>query len=147
MSDKYEYNPNCEFLVSELQETLHALDFENNAPDCMPGTETEYREELTAELAGFVYSIAEMVDDDTCHPEQLKELSANPALSSIIENVRSSFWRLTGCELEPQTFKTSDGFTLRKIGNEWTDGDLTFSSGANGMPVDVDGEALDGGLT
>lgn len=42
------------------------------------------------------------------------------------------------------TFKTDDGFVLRKEGEVWTDGDLTFESGADGFPVTDTGEPVDG---
>jgi hypothetical protein len=42
------------------------------------------------------------------------------------------------------TFRTADGYTLRRIGSVWTDDDLVFSMDADGYPVDYLGERLDG---
>ena len=40
-------------------------------------------------------------------------------------------------------FRTSDGFLLRREGNRWTDGDLSFED-RFGCPVDYWGEPLEG---
>jgi hypothetical protein len=40
-------------------------------------------------------------------------------------------------------FRTEDGFTLKKVGSQWTDGDLTFED-RGGKPVDHTGKRLDG---
>jgi hypothetical protein len=48
---------------------------------------------------------------------------------------------------EAQTFKTADGYTLHLTEDgTWTDGDMTFDSGPDGLPVSEDGEAIEGEL-
>lgn len=41
-------------------------------------------------------------------------------------------------------FRTTDGYILRHVGGQWTDGDMAFLSGKDGLPVDVDGIPLEG---
>jgi len=45
-----------------------------------------------------------------------------------------------------EVFEISDGFRLRKEGETWTDGDLEFDSGPDGLSVDFSGTPLDGKL-
>ncbi len=45
-------------------------------------------------------------------------------------------------------FTTSDGYRFERTPEgTWTDGDLTFDSDSNGLPIDADGEPLEGELT
>lgn len=43
-------------------------------------------------------------------------------------------------------FVASDGFRLRWTGTEWTDGDLTFTAGDHGRPLDSEGQPVSGEL-
>lgn len=44
-------------------------------------------------------------------------------------------------------FQTSDGYKLtRQEDGTWSDGDLTFDAGGDGLPVEEGGEPLEGKL-
>ncbi|WP_211831025.1 hypothetical protein [Kistimonas asteriae] len=45
------------------------------------------------------------------------------------------------------TYKTDDGYTFRKEGDIWTDGDLIFTCDAEGYPLDQCGYRLAGYFT
>ena len=41
-------------------------------------------------------------------------------------------------------FMTSDGYRLTKVGTQWTNGDLTCESDADGHPIDCFGDRFEG---
>lgn len=47
-------------LLIEICDTVVALDFANNTPDCEPGYETEYTWELQAELKSLYHALSEV---------------------------------------------------------------------------------------
>jgi len=80
---------------------------------------------------------------DATHFRAVARFVANvPALSLGVPG-----WVVGGpdLDLDPMTFKTTDGYTLhRTSGGDWTDGDLVFASSAAGLPIDSDGAELAG---
>ena len=105
--------------------------------------ETEQMRELILKNASIV---RELINGDELHPEVLVVLSRY--FDIFNEDCEGSFWRMTGCTLKPEgrKFKTSDGYILHEDGDTWSDGDLTFESGADGMPVEDCGEPVEGSL-
>jgi hypothetical protein len=47
-------------LLIEIRDTVSALDFANNSPDCEPGQEAEYAWELRAELKSLYHALSEV---------------------------------------------------------------------------------------
>lgn len=105
--------------------------------------ETEQMRELILKNAAIV---RELINGDELYPEVLTVLSRY--FDIFNEDCEGSFWRMTGCTLKPEgrKFRTSDGYILHEDGYTWSDGDLTFDSGADGMPVEDGGEPVEGSL-
>lgn len=88
-----------------IEDTMKSMDFENNAPDCTPGDEAAYLEELEAELAAYTDMLLEeccddelrdLIQADRLHPQCLERIEGMRNLSS---DCCASFERLTGCEM------------------------------------------------
>jgi len=133
-------------MIALYCEQLNEL--ENSIPE-YPG-DAEAMPRLKAELLGILYEneaiVLELVNGDELYPEVLETLYRHT--DGFEDAFQSSFWRMTGCSLEPEgrKFKTSDGYILHESGDTWSDGDLVFGSGADGMPVEDGGEPVEGSL-